>query len=215
MIVTIDGPAGAGKSSAARGLARRLGFRFLDTGAMYRAVTLAARQRGLDLADSDGLAALAREVRVELAGDRVLLDGRDVTDAIRKFDIAAATQYAADNPAVRTQLVLWQRAAAAGADVVTEGRDQGTVVFPRAECKIFLTADEVERAHRRHRDLLARGEDIPFDEVLANQRLRDQRDASRTVGALIKADDAIEFSTDGLSAEEVISRLEEIVRSKQ
>jgi cytidylate kinase len=215
MIVTIDGPAGAGKSSAARGLARRLGFRFLDTGAMYRAVTLAARQRGLDLADSDGLAALVCEVRVELAGDRVLLDGRDVTDAIRKFDIAAATQYAADNPAVRTQLVVWQRAAAAGADVVTEGRDQGTVVFPHAECKIFLTADEVERAHRRHRDLLARGEDIPFDEVLANQRLRDQRDASRPVGALIKADDAIEFSTDGLSADEVISRLEEIVRSKQ
>jgi cytidylate kinase len=215
MIVTIDGPAGAGKSSAARGLARRLGFRFLDTGAMYRAVTLAARQRGLDLAESEQLAALVCEVCVELAGDRVLLDGRDVTDAIRKFDIAAATQYAADNTAVRTQLVLWQRAAAAGADVVTEGRDQGTVVFPHAECKIFLTADEVERAHRRHRDLLARGEDIPFDEVLANQRLRDQRDASRPVGALIKADDAIEFSTDGLSADEVISRLEEIVRSKQ
>jgi cytidylate kinase len=214
MIVTIDGPAGAGKSSAARGLARRLGFRFLDTGAMYRAVTLAARERGLDLADSEKLAALAHDLRVELAGDRVLLDGRDVTDAIRKFDIAAATQYAADNPAVRTQLVLWQRAAAAGADVVTEGRDQGTVVFPHAECKIFLTADEEERAHRRHRDLLVRGENIPFEQVLANQRLRDQRDSSRSVGALIKADDAIEFSTDGLSPDEVITRLEEIVRSK-
>jgi cytidylate kinase len=215
MIVTIDGPAGAGKSSAARGLARRLGFRFLDTGAMYRAVTLAARERGLDLADSVKLADLVRQVRVELAGDRVLLDGRDVTDAIRRFEIAAATQYAADNPAVRSQLVLWQRSAATGADVVTEGRDQGTVVFPHAECKIFLTADEVERARRRHGDLLARGEDIPFDEVLANQRMRDQRDASRAVGALVKADDAIEFSTDGLSPDEVITRLEEIVRSKQ
>ena len=100
-------------------------------------------------------------------------------------------------------------------DVVTEGRDQGTVVFPDAECKIFLTADEQERARRRHRDLLARGEEIPFDEVLANQRLRDQRDSSRAVGALRKADDAIEVSTDGLSPDEVVARLEAIVRSKQ
>ena len=215
MIVTIDGPAGAGKSSAARGLARRLGFRFLDTGAMYRAVTLAARERGLDLADSEQLARLVDEIRVELAGDRVLLDGRDVTDAIRKFDIAVATHYAADNPAVRAQLVEWQRSAAAGNDVVTEGRDQGTVVFPHAECKIFLTAAEQERAHRRHGDLLARGENIPFDEVLANQRLRDHRDSNRSVGALVKADDAVEVSTDGLSPDEVVAQLEQIVRSKQ
>jgi cytidylate kinase len=215
MIVTIDGPAGAGKSSAARGLARRLGFRFLDTGAMYRAVTLAARERGLDLADSEQLAQLVDEIRVELTADRVLLDGRDVTDAIRKFDIAVATHYAADNPAVRARLVEWQRAAADKQDVVTEGRDQGTVVFPHADCKIFLTAAEEERATRRHGDLLARGEDIPFDEVLANQRLRDQRDASRPVGALKKAPDAIEVSTDGLSPEEVIARLERIVRASQ
>ncbi|MCI0332947.1 MAG: (d)CMP kinase [Planctomycetes bacterium] len=215
MIVTIDGPAGAGKSSAARGLARRLGFRFLDTGAMYRAVTLAARERGLDLADPEQLAALVREIRVELVGDRVLLEGRDVTDAIRKFEIATATHYAADNPAVRAQLVLWQRAAAADSDVVTEGRDQGTVVFPHAECKIFLTADENERARRRHRDLASRGEDIPFDEVLANQQLRDQRDAARPVGALVKADDAIEVSTDGLTPDEVVAELERIVRSKR
>jgi cytidylate kinase len=214
MIVTIDGPAGAGKSSAARGLARRLGFRFLDTGAMYRAVTLAARERGFDLTDGEKLARLACETRVELAGDRVMLEGRDVTDAIRKFDIATATHYAADNPAVRAQLVIWQRAAAADDNVVTEGRDQGTVVFPHAECKIFLVADEQERARRRHRDLLNRGENIPFDEVLANQQLRDQRDASRPVGALVKADDAIEVSTDGLTPEEVITQLEKIVRSK-
>src|SRR5262245_40889072 len=111
---------------------------------MYRAVTLAARERDLDLADVAAMARLAGEIRVELAGDRVMLEGRDVTDAIRKFEIATATHYAADNPAVRAQLVLWQRAAAAGSDVVTEGRDQGTVVFPDAECKIFLTADERE-----------------------------------------------------------------------
>jgi cytidylate kinase len=215
MIVTIDGPAGAGKSSAARGLARRLGFRFLDTGAMYRAVTLAARERGLDLADPAQLDALVTAIRIELAGDRVLLDGRDVTDAIRKFEIASATHYAADNPTVRAQLVIWQREAARGQNVVTEGRDQGTVVFPHAECKIFLTADERERAQRRHRDLAARGEHIPFDEVLANQQLRDERDASRQVGALKKADDAVEVSTDGLSQDEVIAQLERIVRSKQ
>jgi cytidylate kinase len=215
MIVTIDGPAGAGKSSAARELARRLGFRFLDTGAMYRAVTLAARERQLDLTDADALAELVRDIHVELAGNRVLLDGQDVTDAIRKFAIATATHYAADNAAVRTQLVHWQRAAAANDNVVTEGRDQGTVVFPNAECKIFLTADERERAHRRHQDLASRGEDIPFDEVLENQRLRDERDRARPVGALVKADDAIEVSTDGLSPAEVVARLEEIVRSKQ
>jgi CMP/dCMP kinase len=215
MIVTIDGPAGAGKSSAARELARRLGYRFLDTGAMYRAVTLAARERGLDLADSEQLAKLASEIRVELAGDRVLLDGRDVTTAVRKFEITSAIHYAADNPAVRTQLVAWQRAAAANSNVVTEGRDQGTVVFPDAQCKIFLTADDEERARRRHADLLSRGEQIPFDEVLANQRLRDHRDRSRSVGALVKADDAIEVSTDGLSPDEVVVQLEKIVRSKQ
>ena len=215
MIVTIDGPAGAGKSSAARGLARHLSFRFLDTGAMYRAVTLAARERGLDLADPEQLNLLVRSIRVELAGDRVMLEGRDVTDAIRKFEIATATHYAADNPVVRAQLVIWQRDAAAGADVVTEGRDQGTVVFPHAECKIFLTADEQERARRRHRDLATRGEDIPFDEVLTNQQLRDLRDASRSVGALVKAEDAIEVSTDGLTPDEVIAELERIVRLKQ
>ncbi len=215
MIVTIDGPAGAGKSSAARELARRLGFRFLDTGAMYRAVTLAARERGCDLADSEQLAQTAGEICVELIDNRVFLDGRDVTSAIRKFDISTLIHYAADNAAVREQLVLWQRAAAQGSNVVTEGRDQGTVVFPDAECKIFLVADEVERARRRHLDLLGRGEEIPFEEVLANQRLRDERDQSRTVGALRKADDAIEVSTDGLSPDEVVGKLESIVRMKQ
>ncbi|MEX0642926.1 MAG: (d)CMP kinase [Pirellulales bacterium] len=215
MIETIDGPAGAGKSSAARELARRLGFRFLDTGAMYRAVTWAAKERGLDLADAESLARLAREMRVELVDDRVLVDGRDVTKEIRTFDITTAIQYAADNPAVRAQLVEWQRAAANSHNVVTEGRDQGTVVFPRAECKIFLTADEDERARRRYRDLVDRGESMSFDEVLSAQQTRDERDCNRPVGALIKANDAIEVSTNRLTPQEVVERLEEIVRSKQ
>jgi cytidylate kinase len=215
MIVTIDGPAGAGKSSAARELARRLGFRFLDTGAMYRAVTLAARERGVDLADAAALARMVGKIRVELDGARVLLDGNDVTAAIRRFDITTAIHHAADNADVRSQLVIWQREAAADQDVVTEGRDQGTVVFPQAECKIFLTAGEEERAKRRHADLQDRGENIPFEEVLENQRLRDQRDLSRPVGALLKAEDAIEVTTDGMTPDEVVGRLEEIVRSKQ
>jgi cytidylate kinase len=215
MIVTIDGPAGAGKSSAARELARRLGFRFLDTGAMYRAVTLAAKERGLDLSDAVRLAELVGEIRVELDGEHVLLDGRDVTKEIRSFDITTSIQYAADNPAVRAQLVSWQRQAADGLDFVTEGRDQGTVVFPNAECKIFLTADEDERAHRRYRDLVGRGEQVTFDEVLNAQHLRDDRDRTRSVGALVKANDAIEVSTNGLSPAEVVARLEEIARSKQ
>jgi cytidylate kinase len=215
MIVTIDGPAGAGKSSAARGLARRLGYRFLDTGAMYRAVTLAARQQQVELTDAEAMAELARGLRVELVSDRVLLNGEDVTAAIRKFDITTAIHHAADNPGVRAQLVLWQRAAAEGQNVVTEGRDQGTVVFPHAECKIFLVADERERARRRYDDLVARGESVTFDEVLANQQVRDERDASRAVGALRKAADAIEVSTDGLSPQEVVEKLEAIVRARQ
>lgn len=215
MIVTIDGPAGAGKSSAARELARRLGFRFLDTGAMYRAVTLAAKERGLDLADAGRLAQLVGEIHVELDGEHVFLDGRDVTRDIRTFEITRSIQYAADNPAVRAQLVVWQRKAAQGHNVVTEGRDQGTVVFPEAQCKIFLTADERERAERRYRDLVARGETVSFDEVLDAQQLRDERDRTRAVGALVMADDAIEVSTSGLSPPEVVARLEEIVRSRQ
>src|SRR5262245_23875317 len=138
MIVTLDGPAGAGKSPAARALARRLGFRFLDTGAMYRAVAWAAIRSGLDWGDPQALAALARRASIELRGDRVLLDGADVTTDIRRSEITAVTHYAANNPGVREHLVGLQRELAGNDNVVAEGRDQGTVVFPRAECKIFL-----------------------------------------------------------------------------
>jgi cytidylate kinase len=215
MIVTIDGPAGAGKSSAARELARRLGFRFLDTGAMYRAVTLAASERGIDLSDEQQLGEVAQEIDIRLDGDRVLVDGRDVTKAIRTFAITTATRHAADHPGVRQRLVELQRAVAQGQDVVTEGRDQATVVFPDAECKIFLTADEKVRAERRYEDLRQRGEEIEFDEVLRNQQARDEQDENRPVGALLKADDAIEVITNGLTPSEVVDQLEAIVRSKQ
>lgn len=214
MIVAIDGPAGAGKSSAARTLARRLGFRFLDTGAMYRAVALAALRRGHDWNRPEALAELARQLTIELGDDRVLLDGEDVTQAIRTSEVTSLTHYAANNPAVRETLVLMQREAAGRDNVVAEGRDQGTVVFPHAECKIFLTATPAERARRRLLDLEARGERATFDEVLAQQNLRDERDATREVGPLKPAADAVRLITDGLSPEQVVDRLEELVRER-
>jgi cytidylate kinase len=215
MIVTIDGPAGAGKSSAARRLARRLGFRFLDTGAMYRAVALAGKRRGVDWTQPDQLAAVAADVRLEVSDDGILMDGEDVTAAVRTLEITTLTQYAADNEAVRRRLIDEQRAIAEGADVVTEGRDQATVVFPHAECKIFLTAGEEERARRRFQDLSARGEEVDFQVVLEKQRARDRRDVERVFGGLAKAADSIEVNTDGMSPEAVVNRLEEIVRGVQ
>lgn len=212
MIVTIDGPAGAGKSSVARDLARRLGFQFLDTGAMYRAVALAALRAGLGDDDTDKIAELAERLNVEFQGDRVLLDGADVTAAIRTSEVSAAVYLAADNPRVRARLVELQRNIAGARDTVTEGRDQGTVAFPHAECKIFLTATPQERARRRHAELASRGETLSLAEVLAQQTERDRRDAMRPVGALVRAADATEVLTDGLTAEQVVDRLEEIVR---
>jgi len=215
MIVTIDGPAGAGKSSAARRLARRLGFRFLDTGAMYRAVALAGHRRHVVWGDVDELARISAELRLEITDDRILMNGEDVTQAIRTLEITTLTQFAADNDKVRRRLIDLQRAFAEGRDVVSEGREQATVVFPDAECKIFLTAGEEERARRRFQDLLARGEEVDFEEVLKKQHLRDQRDVERAFGGLAKASDSIEVSTDGLTPDEVVNRLEKIVRDIQ
>jgi len=214
MIVAIDGPAGAGKSTIARQLAERLGFAFLDTGAMYRAVALAALRRGLGDGDGEAIARLAVSLDIDFDGRRTLLDGEDVSAAIRTSEVTAAVYLAADNVAVRRRLVDLQRQIATGRDLVTEGRDQGTVAFPHAECKIFLTASPQERARRRYEELVARGESITFEEVLAQQLDRDRRDATRPVGALVKAADAVEVLTDGLTAEQVVDRLERFVRER-
>lgn len=210
MIITVDGPAGAGKSSASIGLAQRLGFGFLDTGAMYRTVTLAAIENGLDFADTEAVEKMTLTLDVKVTGNHVLLNGRDVSDAIRTHEVTILTRHAADNIGVRSILRKWQRAVAEGQNFVTEGRDQGTEVFPDAECKIFLTASEEERANRRFHDLQSRGESVSLEEVLDKQRARDELDCSRPVGALVKADDAIEVVTDGLGLEEVINKLQEV-----
>lgn len=214
MIVTIDGPAGAGKSTVARALAQRLGFQYLDTGAMYRAVALAALRRGHDWNRPAEMAALARQLRIEVSGSRIFLDGEDVTDAVRSSEVTAVTRYSADNPEVRTHLVALQQRLAQSRDVVTEGRDQGTVAFPSAECKIYLTASAEERARRRVGDLQARGEQANLHDVLTAQQARDQRDAARSVGPLCPAADAREVCTDGLSIDQVVERLEELVRTR-
>jgi cytidylate kinase/pantoate ligase/cytidylate kinase len=153
-------------------------------------------------------------VDIRLEADHVWVDGRDVSQEIRQPEITSVIHYVADNPQVRSHLVELQRQAAAGKDMVTEGRDQGTVVFPHAECKIFLTATDEERARRRRDELLRRGDDVSQQEVLQQIRNRDQRDSTRPVGRLMRAPDAIEFVTDGLSLDEVVNRLEQLVREK-
>jgi CMP/dCMP kinase len=214
MIVAIDGPAGAGKSSVARELARRLAFRFLDTGAMYRTVALAGLRAGCDLADVQALGRLAARLQIEPGDDQIKLDGVDVTEAIRTPEVTAATRFAADNAAVRALLTEQQRRCAEGVNLVTEGRDQGTLVFPQAECKIFLTASPEERARRRWADLQSRGDSLSFEEVLAQQRQRDAGDEQRSLAPLVPALDSVLLVSDGMSPAEVLDQLEAIVRAR-
>lgn len=215
MIVTLDGPAGAGKSSAARSLAARLGWCHLDTGAMYRAVALAALEREVPLDAPDRLAALAASLTIEFIGERVHVDGRDVSAEIRTARVTRATRPVADAPPVREAMKRLQRCMAEGRDVVTEGRDQGSVVFPWAELKVYLTASPEERARRRQREEAARGVDLSLEAVLEAQACRDEGDRTRPVGAMRPADDAVIIETDGLSAEAVLNRLVELVAARR
>jgi CMP/dCMP kinase len=212
MIVTIDGPAGSGKSTAARGLARRLGFEYLDTGAMYRAVALALTRADLPFSDAGRVVAFLNRTRLEMPGDRVLVNGEDVTEAIRHPSISDASSRVAIEPHVRAVLVQWQRQVAAGRDMVTEGRDQGSVVFADSPCKFFLTARIETRAVRRLEELRARGVETTLERMIEDLEIRDHRDATRAVGPLLRPDDAVVVETDGQTPEQVLDRLEAEVR---
>ena len=198
MVIAIDGPAGAGKSTVARGVAEALGFAYLDSGAMYRAVALAALRGAEDPAAADvGL------------GERVLLEGEDVTGAIRAPEVSAMASRLAADPAVRRALVARQRALVAEGDHVVEGRDIGTVVAPDAALKVFLTASPQERAHRRAREL-----GVDAARVLRELRERDERDRSRAASPLVPAVDAVEVDTTGLGVDEVVARVVALARER-
>ena len=209
MVIAIDGPAGAGKSSVARAVAAELGITYLDSGAMYRCVALAALEARADLDDGEALAALARGLAIEFDNRRVLLDGTDVSEAIRAPGVTAAASRVSVHPGVREAMVARQRALIADADYVAEGRDIGTVVSPEAPLKVFLTASDEERARRRAAET---GEDV--GSVLAAQRRRDARDSEREHGALRAAEDAVQLDTTGLSLEEVVGRVVAFARER-
>ncbi len=198
-VVAIDGPAGAGKSTVARAVAQRLGFTYLDSGAMYRAVALGALRSGADAAT------LAREVAIEL-GERVLLDGEDVTAAIREPSVSEAASRVAADPEVREAVVDKQRRMLSEGDWVAEGRDIGTVVAPAAEVKVFLTASPEERARRRAREL-----NVDAETVLAEQAIRDERDRTREHSPLAPAPGATILDSTGLSLDEVVERVAKLI----
>jgi len=215
VIVTIDGPAGAGKSSVAKRLAMEIGFHFLDTGAMYRCVTVACLRQQLPLTQFEEVAAIAKSVKIEFRGPLVIMDGEDVSQEIRRPSITKSIRPIADNSSVREAMVALQRTWTDGRNVVTEGRDQGTVAFPNAECKIFLTATPEERARRRVGQLIELGMDADYQEILEQQNQRDSHDTDRPSGGLRSAPDSIAVWTDGLSEEQVLRSLVEIVQRKQ
>ncbi|HVY95507.1 MAG TPA: (d)CMP kinase [Solirubrobacterales bacterium] len=209
MVIGIDGPAGAGKSSVARGVAATLGLTYLDSGAMYRSVALAALEQGLDLDDGEALGGLARPLEIDFEGEKVLLGGRDVSAAIRAPEVAAAASRVSVHPAVREALVARQRALIGAGRYVAEGRDIGTVVSPDSPLKVFLTASDEERARRR-----AAQSGEPYEAVLAAQRERDARDREREHGALRAAPDAVELDTTGLTEDEVVARIVSMARKR-
>jgi CMP/dCMP kinase len=207
-VVAIDGPVGAGKSTVARELARALGFDYLNTGAMYRAVAIAARYNGIDESVIDcSLEKLLDSITINFEGERVLLDGRNISDEIMQPAIGDLASRLSTRPVVRAHLRRLQRAAGEGGGIVMEGRDIGTAIFPDAELKFFLTADLKVRAARRFAELAAHGDAISEAEVLAQLEERDRRDQQRDLAPLRQADDAIAIDSSALDVEQVVNAM--------
>jgi cytidylate kinase len=213
-VVAIDGPAGAGKSTIAKRVAARLGFTYIDSGAMYRAVALWALRQKVDPADMHRMEQLAIAAEIDLAPGRIRLNGEDVTDAIRTPEVSGGASKVAVIPGVRRALVAKQRVMGERASVVMEGRDIGTVVFPGADVKIYLDADPSERVRRRLEDVRASGEEIPESALAAQMKERDQRDSTRADGPLAQAPDAAYLDSTSLTMEEVEEAILKIVRSR-
>lgn len=219
LVIAVDGPAGTGKSSVSRGLARALGARYLDTGAMYRLVTLAVLRSGIDPSDADAVAAAVSGVDLSVGHDpdedRALLAGEDVSAEIRGDAVTQAVSAVSAVPAVRARLVDLQRLLADGPDsVVVEGRDIGTVVLPDADVKIFLTASAEERARRRNSQNVAAGQTDDYTAVLADVRRRDHLDSTRTVSPLRAADDALVVDTSHMTQADVVAHLQDLVHQR-
>ena len=210
-VVTIDGPSGTGKGTIADLAAQRLGWSCLDSGALYRVLGLAAQRQGVDLNASEPLSRLAASMRIDFHDSRVFLDGEDVSDAIRTETAGdAASRVAAHGP-VRESLLDWQRAAAKPPGLIADGRDMGTVVFPDAPLKIFLTASAEERAQRRYKQLKQKGLDVSLPQLVTEIRERDERDSNRSVAPLKAPDGALKVDTTSMSIQEVLDRVLEAI----
>ena len=208
LVVAIDGPSGAGKSTAGRAVADRLGYVFLDTGAMYRALALAALREGVPLDDAAAVAALAERVNLDLEpGGAVILDGEDVTSALRTQEVGAAASRVSVHPPVRRHMVARQREMGQAGGVVMDGRDIGTAVFPDADVKFYVDAHPRQRAMRRHEELAQRGLPSDLDTIEREIRERDHADSTRAESPLTRAPDAIHLDTTGLGLEEVVLRM--------
>ena len=217
-VIAIDGPAGAGKSTVARGVAQQLGFTYVDTGAMYRAVTSRTLDMGLDPTDAEAIGAMAARIDVRFAREgetlRVLADGQDVTEQIRTPAVTAAVAQVSQIPAVRQAMVRLQRELAAAGKAVLDGRDIGTVVTPDACCKIFLTASAQERARRRWLELCAKGYEPDPNQLQRDMEERDKQDSERELAPLVQAPDAIAIDTTGLTIEAVVGRIVAIYQDR-